>query len=196
MRRFLVALTGALMDITIEIDLGQAARELGLPLESVQNTVHLLEEGNTVPFITRFRKDQTGALDEDQVRRVQECVGKLRALAERKQTILKSIQAQGVMTPALGEQIRTATSAKRLEDLYLPFKPKKQTLATAARQRGLEPLANEVLQADPAAADLRCAGRGVRSSRKGTRQQSTRCLPACATSSPSRLANGPMSAGS
>lgn len=142
------------MDITIEIDLGQAARELGLPLESVQNTVHLLDEGNTVPFITRFRKEQTGALDEDQVRRVQECMAKLRALAERKQTILKSIQAQGLMTPELGEQIRTATSAKRLEDLYLPFKPKKQTLATTARQRGLEPLANEVLQADPAAADL------------------------------------------
>ena len=142
------------MDITIEIDLGQAARELGLPLESVQNTVHLLDEGNTVPFITRFRKEQTGALDEDQVRRVQECMAKLRALAERKQTILKSIQAQGLMTPELGDQIRTATSAKRLEDLYLPFKPKKQTLATTARQRGLEPLANEVLQADPAAADL------------------------------------------
>ena len=142
------------MDITIEIDLGQAARELGLPLESVQNTVHLLDEGNTVPFITRFRKEQTGALDEDQVRRVQECMGKLRALAERKQTILKSIQAQGLMTPELGDQIRTATTAKRLEDLYLPYKPKKQTLATTARQRGLEPLANEVLQADPAAADL------------------------------------------
>ena len=142
------------MDMTIEIDLGQAARECGLPLESVQNTVVLLDDGNTVPFITRFRKDLTGALDEEQVRRIQEKVGKLRALAERKQTILKSIQAQGIMTPELLEQIRAATSSKRLEDLYLPYKPKKQTLATTARQRGLEPLAREVLDADPAAADL------------------------------------------
>ncbi|MHB8957406.1 MAG: Tex-like N-terminal domain-containing protein, partial [Pirellulaceae bacterium] len=142
------------MDITIEIDLGQAARECGLPLESVQNTVMLLDDGNTVPFITRFRKDLTGALDEEQVRRIQEKVGKLRALADRKQTILKSIQSQGIMTPELLDQIRTATSSKRLEDLYLPYKPKKQTLATTARQRGLEPLAREVLDADPAAADL------------------------------------------
>ena len=90
------------MDNTIEIDLGQAARELGLPLESVQNTVELLDDGNTVPFITRYRKDQTGALDEEQVRRVQEKVGKLRALAERKLTILKSIQSQGILTPRAG----------------------------------------------------------------------------------------------
>lgn len=142
------------MDNTIEIDMGQAARELGLPLDSVQNTVELLDDGNTVPFITRFRKDRTGALDEEQVRRIQEKVGKLRALADRKRTVLKSIQSQGVLTAELAEQIRTAPSSKRLEDLYLPYKPKKQTLATTARQRGLEPLAREVLDADPAAADL------------------------------------------
>ncbi len=142
------------MDNTIEIDLSQAARELGLPLESVQNTVALLDDGNTVPFITRFRKDQTGALDEQQIRQVQEKVGKLRALAERKLTILKSVQSQGVLTPELADQIRAAHSPKRLEDLYLPFKPKKQTLATVARQQGLEPLARKVLDAHPDAADL------------------------------------------
>ena len=92
---FSVALTGAPMDNTIEIDLGQAARELGLPLESVQNTVALLDDGNTVPFITRYRKDQTGALDEEQIRHIQEKVGKLRALADRKLTILKSIRIAG-----------------------------------------------------------------------------------------------------
>ena len=146
------------MDITVEIDLGQAARELNLPLESVQSTVVLLDEGNTVPFITRYRKDHTGALDEEQIRRIQEKVGKLRGLVERKQTILRSVQSQGVLTPDLVEQIRSATSLKRLEDLYLPYKPKKQTLATTARQRGLEPLAHEVLAANPAAADLQqCA---------------------------------------
>ncbi len=142
------------MDMTIEIDLGHAARELNLPLESVQRTVTLLDEGNTVPFITRFRKDQTGALDEEQVRRIQERVVRLRGLAERKQTILRSVQSQGVLTPELADLIKNAKSLKRLEDLYLPYKPKKQTLATAARQRGLEPLAREVLTADPAVADL------------------------------------------
>ncbi len=142
------------MDITIEIDFAQVARELGLPAESVHQTVMLLDDGNTVPFITRYRKDRTGDLDEEQIRRIQEKVGKLRALAERKQTILKSIQAQGQLTPELAEHIRSATSAKRLEDLYLPFKPKKQTLATVARQRGLEPLAREILEADTAAADV------------------------------------------
>ena len=142
------------MDITIDIDLAQAARELNLPLESVQGTVALLDDGNTVPFITRYRKDHTGALNEEQIRRIQERVGKLRALAERKRTILRSVQAQGQLTEALEEQIRAANSPKRLEDLYLPFKPKKQTLATAARQKGLEPLAAQVLQADPEVGDL------------------------------------------
>ena len=90
------------MDNTIEIDLGQAARELGLPLESVQNTVELLDDGNTVPFITRYRKDQTGALDEEQMRRVQEKSGEAARLAERKQTILKSIQSQGIHDSGTG----------------------------------------------------------------------------------------------
>lgn len=142
------------MDMTIEIDLGQAARELNLPVESVQKTVMLLDEGNTVPFITRYRKDQTGALDEEQIRRVQEKVGKLRALAERKRTILRSLQSQELLSADLADQIRTASSLKRLEDLYLPYKPKKQTLATTARQRGLEPLAQDVFQGDPSASDL------------------------------------------
>ncbi len=163
---------------------------VGLPLESVQNTVVLLDDGNTVPFITRFRKDQTGALDEEQVRRIQEKVGKLRALAERKQTILKSIQAQGIMTPELLEQIRTATSSKRLEDLYLPYKPKKQTLATTARQRGLEPLAREVLDADPAAADLPARAASLMAPEQELRTASMMCWPECGTSLPSGSASG------
>ncbi|MFO0901911.1 MAG: Tex-like N-terminal domain-containing protein [Pirellulales bacterium] len=142
------------MDTTISIDLGQIARDQGLTLDRVQRTVELLDEGNTVPFITRYRKDQTGGLDEEQIRRILEEVAKLRQLAERKQTILKSIESQGKLTPELAGQIKSARSPKHLEDLYLPFKPKKQTLATLARQRGLEPLALEILNADPAAADL------------------------------------------
>ncbi|MFO0820986.1 MAG: Tex-like N-terminal domain-containing protein [Pirellulales bacterium] len=142
------------MDTTISIDLGQVARDQGLPLERVQRTVELLDEGNTVPFITRYRKDETGGLDEEQIRRVLEEVTTLRQLAERKQTILKSIESQGKLTPDLAGLIRSARSPKHLEDLYLPFKPKKQTLATLARQRGLEPLALEILANDPAAVDL------------------------------------------
>ena len=136
------------------IDLGHVARELNLPLESVARTVELLDEGNTVPFITRYRKDLTGGLDEQQIRAIQTRVAKLRQLAERKATILKRIESQGKLTPELAEQIRQANTPKRLEDLYLPFKPKKQTLATLARERGLEPLAVEIFEARPEAHDL------------------------------------------
>ncbi|MBL9125603.1 MAG: helix-hairpin-helix domain-containing protein [Planctomycetaceae bacterium] len=136
------------------IDLNLVARPLRLPRAQVEATVALLDAGNTVPFITRYRKDQTGGLDEEQVREVQARVALLRQLAERKQTILRSIDAQGKLTPELAAQIEAADTLKRLEDLYLPFKPKKQTLATTARERGLEPLAREILTADPLALDL------------------------------------------
>src|SRR5687768_9452322 len=136
------------------IDLGHVARDLNLRLDSVSRTVELLDEGNTVPFITRYRKDQTGGLDEEQIREIQFRVGKIRQLAERKATILKTIEAQGKLTPELQAQIEHANTPKRLEDLYLPFKPKKQTLATVARERGLEPLAIEIYEARPEAADL------------------------------------------
>lgn len=139
---------------SIRIDLGHVARDLNLPTSSVERTVALLDEGNTVPFITRYRKDQTGGLDEEQIRSIQWVVTKLRQLADRKQTILKSIESQGKLTPELATQIQNATTPKRLEDLYLPYKPKKQTLATKAREQGLEPLALEILEANPAAADL------------------------------------------
>src|SRR3954465_2857113 len=98
------------METTVSIDLGHVARELNLPLDKIQRTLDLLDEGNTVPFITRYRKDQTGGFDEEQIRRVQLAVGKLRLLAERKQTILKSIDAQGKLTPELSEEILAARS--------------------------------------------------------------------------------------
>jgi len=142
------------MASTVAIDLGQVSQSLGLAGPRVQAVVELLDAGNTVPFITRYRKDQTGGLDEEQIRQIQSRVVKLRMLAERKQTILRSIDSQGKLTPELAAAIEAADTAKRLEDLYLPFKPKKQTLATAARERGLEPLALEILRADPACADL------------------------------------------
>ena len=130
----------------MSIDLSHVARDLGLPAEQVQRTLELLDEGNTVPFITRFRKDQIGGLDEEQVRRIQDAAAKQRQLEDRKQTILKSVESQGKLSDDLAERIRSARSIKHLEDLYLPFKQKKQTLATLARQRGLEPLAEEILE--------------------------------------------------
>jgi transcriptional accessory protein Tex/SPT6 len=138
----------------IAIDLAAVAKSLGQPQPRVEAVVKLLDEGNTIPFITRYRKDQTGGLDEEPIRAIAERVAKDRQLAERKQTILRSIESQGKLTPELAKAIEAAHTTRRLEDLYLPYKPKKQTLATTARNRGLEPLALEILNADPLAANL------------------------------------------
>lgn len=138
----------------VTIDLRQIARSLNIPLRQVEATVELLDGGNTVPFITRYRKDQTGGLDEEQIRLIQDSLIKSRLLAERKQTILRSIESQGKLTEKLSKQILSAQTTKWLEDLYLPFKPKKQTLATNARNRGLEGLAQEIIDANPLCADL------------------------------------------
>lgn len=142
------------MSATATIELAPLARALGLPTSRVEAVVALLDGGNTVPFITRYRKDQSGGMDEERIRQIEASVLKMRLLAERKQTILRSIESQGKLTPELAQAIEAADTTKRLEDLYLPFKPKKQTLATLARSRGLEDLANEILAAAPACADL------------------------------------------
>ena len=149
---------------TVTIDLRQVGRGLDIPLRQIQAAVELLDEGNTVPFITRYRKDQTGGLDEEQIREIQSRLTKMRLLAERKQTILRSIESQGKLTEKLAKQILSAATTKRLEDLYLPYKPKKQTLATLARSRGLEPLAREILEAAPSALIL-MRGRPISSTR-------------------------------
>ena len=136
------------------IDLGLIAQRLDLPVGGVEAVVRLLDEGNTVPFLTRYRRDQTGGLDEIDIRRIADAVGKARQIADRKQTILRTIKGQGKLTEELEKRIEAATSTKQLEDLYLPFKPRKLSLAEIARQRRLEPLAREILAADQAAADL------------------------------------------
>lgn len=136
------------------IDYARLTRELGIDQDKVARTVALLDDGNTVPFITRYRRDQTGGLDEEQIGRIREAVTKLRLLDDRKQTILRSIESQHALTPELREQIERADSVKRLEDLYLPYRPKKQTLATKAHEQGLGPLADEIHRQDKACADL------------------------------------------
>src|SRR6185295_18342930 len=107
----------------------------------VEAVVQLFNEGNTVPFITRYRKERTGGLDEDAIRQIQARLNFLKQLNERKQTILRSIENQGKLTEELRRDILHAPTVRLLEDLYLPFKPKKKSLAAAAREKGLEPLA-------------------------------------------------------
>jgi len=114
----------------------------GLKPFQVEHTVNLLQEGATVPFIARYRKEQTGELDEVQIRTVEEQFTYFCELEERKVTVLKSIEEQGRLTDELRRLIETTRQKTELEDLYLPYKPKRRTKATIARERGLEPLAD------------------------------------------------------
>jgi protein Tex len=124
------------------------AKELGLPLHSVTATVDLLDGGNTIPFIARYRKEATGNLDEVQLRQVQARLEYLRKLAERRAAIVEEITSQGKLTEELSKQLDAATTLQALEDLYRPYKPKRQTRAAVARERGLEPLAQALMAQD------------------------------------------------
>jgi len=145
------------MDTPIQVDLGRIAQDLQIRRVQVESVVQLLDEGNTVPFITRYRKERTGNLNEVAIREIQLRVGRLRELAERKETILKTIEAQGKLNDELAAAIRQADNPKRLEDLYLPFKPKKKTKASEARDKGLEPLALRIWNRDETLTDLNAA---------------------------------------
>jgi uncharacterized protein len=136
------------------LDLSRIAQDLQIRKVQVESVVQLLDEGNTIPFITRYRKERTGGLDEEVLRLIQERVGQLRQLADRKQTILKSIEHQGRLTPELRAAVLAADNPKRLEDIYLPYKPKKKSLASTAREKGLEPLALAVWYREPAVDNL------------------------------------------
>ena len=134
----------------VTVDLALVAANIQLNLSHVQGVVALLDEGNTVPFITRYRKERTGNLNEEQIRAVEEQVANFRQLADRANAILRSIEGQGKLTVELRHAIVGADSLKRLEDLYLPFKPKRRSRAMAARERGLEPLADAIWSEDRA----------------------------------------------
>ena len=124
---------------------GYIIQETALKQFQVDNTVALLKEGATVPFIARYRKEQTGELDEVQIRLVEDRLTYFTELEERKLSVLKSIEEQGKLTPELADRIAATRQKTELEDLYLPFKPKRRTKATIARERGLEPLADIVI---------------------------------------------------
>ncbi len=142
------------MDHQLLVDLARVARDLQLPLESVRSTSELLDAGNTIPFLTRYRRDQTGGLDEQQIEQVRQGVLELRQLEQRKGTILRSLQSQNKLTDDLRKLIEKAGTLRRLEDLYLPFKPKKQSLAARAREQGLAELAEDILTEAAACSDL------------------------------------------
>lgn len=117
------------------------AAELKLPAHRIANTLKLLQGGATIPFISRYRKEATGGLDEVQIGDIQTRYEKLCELSKRKETVLSTIEEQGKLTPELKSRISACWNATELEDIYLPFKPKRKTRAEAARAKGLEPLA-------------------------------------------------------
>jgi uncharacterized protein len=132
----------SLTDTHLSLILRWITGDTGLKPFQVENTVALLQEGATVPFIARYRKERTGELDEVAIRDVEERLSYYVELEERKVTVLKSIEEQGKLTPELKARIEATRQKTELEDLYLPYKPKRRTKATIARERGLEPLAD------------------------------------------------------
>ena len=121
------------------------AKSLSLTEKQVKDTIELLDEGFTIPFIARYRKERTSSLDEVQIAAISEQAEKMKELEKRKQTICKTIEAQERLTPALKQKIEATWDAAELEDIYLPFKPKRRTKAQVARENGLEPLAQIIL---------------------------------------------------
>ena len=121
------------------------AQRLQLPEEGVDNTIALLDLGCTIPFIARYRKERTGNLNEVQIGQIADAYDKLKELEKRKETILKTIGEQGKLTDDLEKRIKECWEPTVLEDLYLPYKPKRRTRAQVAREQGLEPLATILL---------------------------------------------------
>ena len=122
------------------------SHSLSLPLQSVSAVLTLLNEGCTIPFISRYRKERTGGLDEVQITDISELYDRLKELGKRKETILKTIREQEKLTPELETRIRACMDSTELEDIYLPYKPKRRTRAQIAREQGLEPLALAIME--------------------------------------------------
>ena len=140
----------------------KVARRLNLPLKSVQATAELLEEGSTVPFIARYRKERTGSLDEVKIREIEAALKSVRELFARRDFVREAIEAAGAMTPQIAQRLDQAETMTEVEDIYAPFKPKKRTRATMAREKGLEPLAKIIMSgraADVESAAARFAGK-------------------------------------
>ncbi|MBG0764830.1 MAG: hypothetical protein H0S78_08080 [Tissierellales bacterium] len=124
----------------------QICSELNLKEHQVKNAVKLIDEGNTIPFIARYRKEQTGSLDDVELRDLNERLSYLRNLEERKEEVIRLIDEQDKLTEELREEINKAEVLQRVEDLYRPYKQKRKTRATKAKAKGLEPLANIIIE--------------------------------------------------
>ncbi|MGC9356008.1 MAG: Tex-like N-terminal domain-containing protein [Mariniphaga sp.] len=134
------------------------SRQLEVKNIQVKNTLELLNEGATVPFISRYRKERTGSLDEVQVLQIKELGEKFTELEKRKETVLKTIEEQENLTPELKNRIENCYDSVELEDIYLPYKPKRRTKATIARERGLESLAKIIMKQVEHDPESRAAG--------------------------------------
>ena len=144
------------------------ARELSIRPHQAEATIELLDAGNTMPFIARYRKEVTGDLDEEKIRVIEERLLYLRNVAKRQEEILAVIESQGKLTPELTAAIEGTQKLQELEDLYLPYRPKKRTRAQIAREKGLEPLAEKMLaQTDPPGGDRLAFATGFIDSEKG-----------------------------
>src|SRR6201986_4282655 len=133
------------------------ANELSIAEKQVSATAALLDEGATVPFISRYRKELTGTLDEVQVAAIRDRIQQLRELDKRREAILKSLTEMGKLTPELEKQINEAETMVAMEDIYLPYRPKRKTRATTAREKGLQPLADLILEQGRADLELEAA---------------------------------------
>jgi len=147
--------------------LQHVSNELKVPLKSLVATIELLDQDATVPFIARYRKEVTGNLDEVQIRSIQEKTEYFRELEDRRKTVLKTIEEQGKLTPELQRKIAATLDKNELEDLYLPFKPKRRTKASIAREKGLEPLADYLWNQTPGATPLNAFAAAFVNAEKG-----------------------------
>ena len=136
----------------------QLARELSLREEQVAAAVKLIDEGNTIPFIARYRKEATGSMEDTALRELDDRLGYLRNLEKRREEVLRSIEEQGKLTPELAADIQQAQTLAVVEDLYRPYKQKRRTRASVAREKGLEPLAQAILAQNTLAEPLSLAG--------------------------------------
>jgi uncharacterized protein len=137
------------------------SRELGVSRSQVVSVVRLLDEGNTIPFLARYRKEQTGGLDEEVLRAIRQRVEYLRNLAERRAEVIRLIHEQGALTLEIAQALEAASTLQRVEDIYRPFRPKRRTRASVARERGLEPLAAWLMSRPVAGDPLQRAGEFV-----------------------------------
>ena len=132
------------------------AGELGVKSTQVESAVNLIDEGCTIPFIARYRKEVTGGLNDEQLRTLDERLKYLRGLEEKKAQVISTIEEQGLLTDELRKQIEEAQTMVMVEDLYRPFRPKRRTRATVAKEKGLEPLAQLIMEQSIACGECGC----------------------------------------